>query len=121
MNSCMQRSIKLVIFDCDGTLVDSQHNITAAMTYAFAAHNLPAPTVPEVLSIVGLSLPETFAVLAAEHPVTLQRAYVETDRPVQRGTTPVALIAGTCGPRRMVSVGCRPRHSASCVCDPCHE
>ncbi|HKY87328.1 MAG TPA: HAD hydrolase-like protein, partial [Pseudorhodoplanes sp.] len=29
---------KLVIFDCDGTLVDSQHMICAAMQQAFLDH-----------------------------------------------------------------------------------
>src|SRR5262249_9117344 len=29
------KSLKLVIFDCDGTLVDSQHMIVAAMTQAY--------------------------------------------------------------------------------------
>src|SRR5262249_24082757 len=35
------KSLKLVIFDCDGTLVDSQHMIVAAMTQAYAAHSIP--------------------------------------------------------------------------------
>ncbi len=64
--------MKLVIFDCDGTLVDSQRNITAALAYAFAAHDLAAPTVPQMLSVVGLSLPESFRVLAPEHPKDVQ-------------------------------------------------
>ena len=34
---------KLFIFDCDGTLVDSQHRIVAAMGEAFGAHGLVAP------------------------------------------------------------------------------
>jgi phosphoglycolate phosphatase len=70
-------AMKLVIFDCDGTLVDSQHNITAAMAYAFAAHDLPAPTVPQVLSIVGLSLPETFEVLAGQHSHAVRRSLAD--------------------------------------------
>lgn len=69
--------MKLIIFDCDGTLVDSQHNITAAMAYAFRAHDLPAPTVPQVLSIVGLSLPETFDVLAKQHSLAVRRSLAE--------------------------------------------
>lgn len=48
----------LVIFDCDGTLVDSQHVIVAAMELAFAGEGLQAPPREAVLSIVGLSLPE---------------------------------------------------------------
>ena len=49
---------RLVIFDCDGTLVDSQHAIVAAMTHAFEAVGRSAPKRTSTLSIVGLSLPE---------------------------------------------------------------
>ena len=69
--------MKLVIFDCDGTLVDSQHNITAAMAYAFRAHGLAPPAVSEILSIVGLSLPETFQVIAARETAATQRSLAD--------------------------------------------
>ena len=49
--------MKLVIFDCDGTLVDSQHIIFAAMQAAFSRHGLPDPDQAGVRSVVGLSLP----------------------------------------------------------------
>jgi phosphoglycolate phosphatase len=52
--------LKLVIFDCDGTLVDSQHMIVAAMTRAYAAHGIPLPKREVLLSVVGLSLVEAF-------------------------------------------------------------
>jgi len=48
----------LIIFDCDGTLVDSQHLIVAAMNDAFDKAALVPPPRDEILSIVGLSLPE---------------------------------------------------------------
>lgn len=48
--------MKLVVFDCDGTLVDSQHMIVAAMERAFASFALPPPGRTEILSVVGLSL-----------------------------------------------------------------
>jgi phosphoglycolate phosphatase len=64
--------MKLVIFDCDGTLVDSQHAICAAMTHAFTALELPVPTRAEILGIVGLSLPQVFAVLAKDRPPSVQ-------------------------------------------------
>ena len=73
----MKPGTQLVIFDCDGTLVDSQHNITAAMAYAFTAHDLVPPAIPEILSVVGLSLPESFRVLAGHHPVATQRSLAE--------------------------------------------
>jgi phosphoglycolate phosphatase len=49
--------MKLIIFDCDGTLVDSQHIIVAAMDQAFTANGLTPLPRAQTLSIVGLSLP----------------------------------------------------------------
>lgn len=54
---------RLVIFDVDGTLVDSQDHIHAAMVAAFDAEGLIAPPRAEVLAIVGLSLPEAVSQL----------------------------------------------------------
>lgn len=48
----------LVLFDCDGTLVDSQHHIVASMEAAFLAHGLERPAREKVLSIIGLSINE---------------------------------------------------------------
>lgn len=55
--------MKLVIFDCDGTIVDSQHIIVAAMNQGFEAQGLVAPERGRILSIVGLSLPTAVAQL----------------------------------------------------------
>lgn len=60
--------MKLVLFDCDGTLVDSQHLIVAAMRDAHAARGVAPPARESILSVVGLSLPEAFAVLSAGDP-----------------------------------------------------
>lgn len=56
----------LVLFDCDGTIVDSQATIVRAMTEAFAAVGRPAPSRHDILRIVGLSLPRAAAVLAPD-------------------------------------------------------
>ncbi len=48
--------MKLVIFDCDGTLVDSQHVIVAAMEDAFRTNGLVVPARASILGVVGLSL-----------------------------------------------------------------
>ncbi|MEX1148079.1 MAG: HAD-IA family hydrolase [Sphingomonadales bacterium] len=53
----------LVLFDCDGTLVDSQHMIIAAMDEAFLAHGLTPPDAAAVRRIVGLSLAPAVALL----------------------------------------------------------
>lgn len=60
----MTASLRLVVFDVDGTLVDSQHQICAAMEAAFAAEDAPPPGRDQTLGIVGLSLPEAVEVLA---------------------------------------------------------
>ena len=69
--------MKLVVLDCDGTLVDSQNGICEAMTHAFTGFGLVAPTREATLAIVGLSLPEAFAVLAAEHDEGLRAQMVQ--------------------------------------------
>lgn len=56
----MANPLKLVIFDCDGTLVDSQHMILAAMRECYGAHGMVVPPREMLLSIVGLSLPQAF-------------------------------------------------------------
>ncbi len=55
---------QLIIFDCDGTLVDSQHMIVAAMERAFGTVDLAPPRREAVLGIVGLSLPQAISRLA---------------------------------------------------------
>ena len=69
--------MKLIIFDVDGTLVDSQNLIVAAQRAAFAVHGLEAPSREKSLSIVGLSLVEAFTALVGPRgPVeSLAEAY----------------------------------------------
>jgi len=71
--------IGLVVFDCDGTLVDSQHHIVASMTAAFAARGRPAPDPAGVIALVGLP-PEVMAAallpdLSADEHLALADAY----------------------------------------------
>ena len=56
--------LSLVIFDVDGTLIDSQDHIFSAMSAAFDAMGWPVPARAEVLAITGLSLPKAVARLA---------------------------------------------------------
>lgn len=68
---------RLVIFDVDGTLVDSQAHIVAAMTLAFEGIGHAVPAREAVLGIVGLSLPVAVARLAPELPASAHVALVE--------------------------------------------
>jgi len=56
--------LRLVVFDFDGTLVDSQHMIADAMAQAFQAMDLTAPTPAAVRQVVGLRLEEAIGCLA---------------------------------------------------------
>lgn len=69
--------MKLVIFDCDGTIVDSQNAICAAMDFAYDRMSLAPPSRTSILRIIGLSLPEAFAVLAADQSKATRVALAE--------------------------------------------
>lgn len=69
-------SLKLVIFDVDGTLVDSQGDILSAMTLSFEAAALAVPSRDAILGIVGLSLPQAMARLAPQSDLATQDALV---------------------------------------------
>ncbi len=84
--------LRLVIFDVDGTLVDSQADIIAAMNATFEIEGLPPPAPPAIIAIVGLSLEVAIARLHPSLPDT------QLDRMVQgykdayialRGSSPV--------------------------------
>ncbi len=57
---------RLIVFDYDGTLVDSQYNIIAAMGEAFTACGLQEPTPAAVRQVVGLSLEAALEQLLGE-------------------------------------------------------
>ncbi|WP_456387072.1 HAD-IA family hydrolase [Profundibacter sp.] len=54
----MSRPLRLAVFDVDGTLVDSQHHIHAAMGLCFEGQGLECPPLAQVRGIIGLSLPQ---------------------------------------------------------------
>jgi phosphoglycolate phosphatase len=70
-------SVRLAVFDCDGTLVDGQASICEAMELAFTAAALPAPSRNEIRRIVGLSLPQAIRLLAPDASGAQQGRVVE--------------------------------------------
>jgi phosphoglycolate phosphatase len=75
---------RLIVFDCDGTLVDSQHLIVAAAEQAFAAEGLPPPAAADVHEIIGLSLEVAIKVLRPAAPPALRARLVEGYRAAWR-------------------------------------
>lgn len=92
--------LRLVVFDMDGTLIDSQDVIVQSVETAFAQMGRPAPSRAEILSIVGLSLPQALAQLAPdmdgadldEAVARYKHSFVETRK--VSGGTPSPLYAG---------------------------
>ncbi|MFV1441208.1 MULTISPECIES: HAD-IA family hydrolase [unclassified Phaeobacter] len=73
----MSRDLRLILFDVDGTLADSQGAITSAMAAAFAGVGLALPSRQDILSIVGLSLPQAMAELAPGQSAAVQAGLVD--------------------------------------------
>jgi len=68
---------RLALFDCDGTLVDSQASICLAMEHCFAGQKLEPPGRDAIRRIVGLSLVEAVARLLPEADGALHREMAE--------------------------------------------
>ncbi len=70
-------ALRLVVFDVDGTLVDSQRTILESMRRAFEAVGVALPSREEVLGIVGLSLDVAMARLVPEAPRATHHALAD--------------------------------------------
>lgn len=68
---------RLAVFDCDGTLVDSQANICMAMEHAFDEAGMVPPPRHATRRIVGLSLFEAMQMLLPEADDALHRDMAE--------------------------------------------
>jgi phosphoglycolate phosphatase len=68
---------KCIVFDLDGTLVDSLPDILASFRHGFAALGLPAPGLAEARGLIGLPLEEMYARYAPDRVAALCAAYRE--------------------------------------------
>lgn len=66
--------VKLAVFDCDGTLVDSQHSIIASMDSAFDAYGLRRAERNAIRRVVGLPLLTAIHHLVPDAPTDLVEA-----------------------------------------------
>jgi phosphoglycolate phosphatase len=63
-----------ILFDLDGTIVDSAPGITATLAYTFGQLGLPIPTPAELVAYVGPPILDSFRDLAGFTPEQSQRA-----------------------------------------------
>ena len=57
------KNLRLAVFDCDGTLVDSQHSIIATMTATFERYNHTPPNASSIRRVIGLPLIQCISIL----------------------------------------------------------
>lgn len=74
----------LIMFDMDGTLIDTHGLISEHMATAFTGNGLPEPTPGDVRQIIGLSLPIAIARLARSNDAVLVDRVVESYRTAYR-------------------------------------
>jgi phosphoglycolate phosphatase len=72
----------LILFDCDGTLMDSHFAIVRAVQQAFCQFGLPEPSEKAVFEIIGLSLDRAIVQLAGNRDMVeeIKFAYRENYR-----------------------------------------
>lgn len=71
---------RLALFDCDGTLADSQREIVLAMVAAFERCGRAPPPPPAIRASIGLSLPRLMMQLAPTLDEAAQEALVDAYR-----------------------------------------
>ena len=76
----MQRYFEVLVFDWDGTLMDSEANIVACMDYAIRKHGIEPDTQHKLSRVIGLGLVEAVADLLPEHSTQLHEAVADTYR-----------------------------------------
>ena len=91
----MPRPYTAVLFDLDGTIVDSAPGITATLAYTFERLGLPVPTPAELLSWVGPPILDSFRDLAGFGPEQSRLALdIYRERYLSTGVYDAALYPG---------------------------
>ena len=72
----MTEQLTLILFDVDGTLIDSQDQILKGMRTAFSKNDISVPSQNEILATVGLSLFEAFGQLCPDVDTTKRKSLI---------------------------------------------
>ncbi len=81
----MNAGFSCILFDLDGTIVDSAPGITATLAYTFEQLGLPVPTPAELVAYVGPPIMDSFRDLASFDLAQAQRA-LDIYRPLYLAT-----------------------------------
>lgn len=122
-------TVRLAVFDCDGTLVDGQGAVVTAMERAFADHALPCPDRNSIRRMVGLSLPQAIGRLAPAADAATAQALVagyknafraareagELSEPLYDGIPALLAALGPAGWSLGVATGKSDRGLAHCL------
>lgn len=92
----MKKHYELIVFDWDGTLIDSQARIVNCMRAAIEDLQLPARSHAEMSNVIGLGLKEALSTLYPEGDDHIYNSLVERYRQhfLFEDTTPSALFEG---------------------------
>lgn len=92
----MAKDYQLIIFDWDGTLMDSIGRIVSSMQATAATLQLPVPLAEAVRDIIGLSLEPAIGRLFGELSAADYERFLQVyrDQYVELDTTPTPLFAG---------------------------
>ena len=87
---------RLLVFDWDGTLADSEQRIVAAARSAIDTLGLPARSHEQVRAIIGLAMGEACRMLFPDMPKSQESRFIACYREyyLRNTGTPVALFAG---------------------------
>lgn len=80
MNADDRRALRLIIFDWDGTLMDSTAHIVASVQAAAQDMGWPPPPAERVRSVIGLSLDRALAAAMPGAPPQSARAFAQAYR-----------------------------------------
>jgi phosphoglycolate phosphatase len=69
-------ALKLIIFDLDGTLVDSSIDICHAINYALEGMNVPPITVRETIAIIGEGITRLFEKIIEIHNIPADKEFL---------------------------------------------
>jgi phosphoglycolate phosphatase len=90
---------RLLVFDWDGTLADSEQRIVAAALSAIEVLSLPGRSHEEIRGIIGLAMSEAFQTLFPEVPADQEGRFIACYREyyLRNTVTPVPLFPGAAG------------------------